>query len=652
METILLVEDDQPLASHWQEALEAENYRVIHERSAEAAIDVLDSTRIDLVITDIVLQSADEQLRLSGGLAVISYIALNLDPQPKIIATSGNSHSTFVVRNFSRMNSLQALSKPLDVEQLITSVREILATERSKTSQAKREIHDALHSRMLLDVLGATDGVWDWRIDTDDAEYSAGWREMLGFEGNDTKGFPNTLSAFVERVHPRDRESLWESVNQALSEGTAYVYEFRLRHKNDSYIWVQSRGQASFDAQGKAIRLVGATHNITRRKLIERELAISRAAIDNSGDAVFMANQQGEFIYVNETACKRLGYSREELLGMTVPDVDMDVPSCEAFSNEIVPLVLDRQYVFKSGTHRCKDGSVFPVEVATTLVRSGDEIILCKNIRDISERREHEVAILQAKQAAEHSEERYRKIAEDIQQLNDELKRSNQDLEQFAYVASHDLLSPLRGIANISSMIREDDAENLSGSSQRYFDKLEERVRRMETLVNDLLVYARAGKRKEKPQWIDVGQLLNEIIELLDLPDRFIFEIEDSLPRLHTYPAPLRQVFLNLIGNAIKHHDRDAGTINLSASQRDGFYLFKVADDGPGIDVKYHGKIFELFQQLESPDKAQGSGMGLALVRRLVKQYGGDITIDSGKGRGSVFEFAWPRVMDENTGCG
>ncbi len=405
MATILLVEDDRPLASHWQQALEAEGFRVVHEPSVEGAIDALDSMEFDLVITDIVLESEDAQLSFSGGLAVISYIALNIDPQPKIIATSGmDSQSAFVDRNFRRMNSLRAIQKPIEVSRLIATVKELLAGTTAEIP-SRLEIQSAVQSRVMLDVLGDTDGVWDWQVGQEEAQYSAGWRKMLGFAGDDRAGFPNTLAAFTDRIHADDRDAVWQSFNRTLAEGAPYAHEFRIRNKEGQYIWLQSRGRASYNEAGEPIRLVGSAHDISRRKANERELQLARSAIANSGDAVFMVNEQGRFIFVNDMACRSSGYSRAELLGMAVADLNVDIDSAEAFTNKIAPMVRSQKNTLITGRHRRKDSSTFPVEVAIVLVEVGDEQVFCANVRDLTDRQEA-AAVLEAKKLIEKSEER------------------------------------------------------------------------------------------------------------------------------------------------------------------------------------------------------------------------------------------------------
>lgn len=317
MNTILLVEDDRRLAAHWQQSLETEGFRVIHETSVEGAIDVLDETTVDLVVTDIVLEADDEQLSVAGGLAVISYIALNIDPQPMIIATSGlDSNSTFVDRNFKRMDSLRALRKPVEVELLLGTIRELTEQKEnergqkssgSRQSVAEQELRDVLESNQaMLKLLGMTDGVWDWKLGSETVAYAPGFRKLLGFEGDDALGFPDTLDSFSNRIHPEDREGIWASVNKALQLRSPFVHEYRMRRKDDSYIWVRSRATTSYDENGNAVRMVGSTFDITEQKEASRRLKENsekiRGIFDNTNTFIGLLSTEGELLEANQAA--------------------------------------------------------------------------------------------------------------------------------------------------------------------------------------------------------------------------------------------------------------------------------------------------------------------------------------------------------------
>lgn len=226
-----------------------------------------------------------------------------------------------------------------------------------------------------------------------------------------------------------------------------------------------------------------------------------------------------------------------------------------------------------------------------------------------------------------------------------DLERSNADLEQFAYVASHDLKAPLRAIDNLAGWIEEDIAEHMSDDSREHMTLLRGRIGRLEALLEGLLRYARTGRDETEQSWVDTASLVSEAVELLGEPEIVSVDIPCDLPRIHTSAAALQQVFRNLIGNAVKHRDRDDVCVEIGCRDLEAVWEFSVTDDGPGIPEQYHDRVFQMFQTLKRRDEVEGSGLGLAMVRKLVRAHGGEIDLESREGeRGSVFRFTWAKT--------
>jgi len=223
------------------------------------------------------------------------------------------------------------------------------------------------------------------------------------------------------------------------------------------------------------------------------------------------------------------------------------------------------------------------------------------------------------------------------------LKSRNAELDQFAYVASHDLKAPLRAIANLSEWIEEDLGTDLPEENRHQLTLLRNRVHRMEALINGLLEYSRVGRRERQVGLVDVREMLTEIIDLLSPPAGFAIALPESVPHLKTHRSALNQVFSNLISNAIKHHDRDDGKIAITAIDHDTYIEFAVKDDGPGIEAQYHQKVFSIFQTLKARDELESTGIGLAIVKKIVESEGGTITLESTPGEGTTFRFTWAR---------
>jgi signal transduction histidine kinase len=235
--------------------------------------------------------------------------------------------------------------------------------------------------------------------------------------------------------------------------------------------------------------------------------------------------------------------------------------------------------------------------------------------------------------------------ADELAHLTAALERTNRDLDQFAYVASHDLKAPLRGIANLAQWIEEDIGDRLSGDSKQHMALMKGRVHRMEALIDGILLYSRAGRVRGSTETLDTGRLVNDIVELIAPPEGVSVEVAPEMPTLFTERVPLQQVFMNLIGNAIKYSRPTRPDVHVRVSWQPSHdsVQFSIADNGPGIAPEFHERIWGIFQTLQARDKVEGTGIGLSVVKRIIESRGGQVWLDSAPGAGSTFHFTWPR---------
>ncbi len=414
-----------------------------------------------------------------------------------------------------------------------------------------------------------------------------------------------------------------------------------------------ANGDPIIAPDGGKIGAVVAMRDISELKKIEQALWESQTKFLETflHAAVGMAivALDGRWLEVNPALCQMLGYSEAELQAtnfqaITYPaDLDDDLAKVEQLlSGEINSYQMEKRYVHQQG-------NLVWINLSVSLVRdkNNQPLYFVALIENIDERKRAEQALAQLNNELEARVQQRTVQLEQVNNLllgaTEQLRKSNQELEQFAYITSHDLKAPLRAIANLAEWIEEDLEDKLDDDTRYNMNLLRSRVHRLENLINGLLAYSRVGRLKSEPQEIALGKILSETIDLLDVPPDYTIEVQGEMPTLVTEIAPLQQVFSNLISNAIKHSDRDKGKITISAQEQDDFYEFAVADNGKGIDPKYHDRIFTIFQTLEARDIRESTGIGLAIVKKAVENQGGTITLESELDQGATFRFTWKK---------
>lgn len=231
----------------------------------------------------------------------------------------------------------------------------------------------------------------------------------------------------------------------------------------------------------------------------------------------------------------------------------------------------------------------------------------------------------------------------DLEKLNLVLQQKNAELDQFAYIVSHDLKAPLRGINSVLQMIEEDLLKPEDEEIREMFKLVNKRVVRMNDLISSILEYSRAGKSDDKISTFNLKDLLEEIIDSLGYADNYKFTFNNNLPEFTTSYVQLSQVLSNLMGNAAKYHNKSTGTIRVLCEKKDkNFALIRVIDDGPGIPEKYHSTIFGMGETAHAESRTDSTGVGLAIVKKLVEMHDGEIGLSSEVGKGSEFWFTWP----------
>ncbi len=245
------------------------------------------------------------------------------------------------------------------------------------------------------------------------------------------------------------------------------------------------------------------------------------------------------------------------------------------------------------------------------------------------------------------NETEQRKKAEDrLKSYVINLQKTNKELDQFAYVVSHDLKAPLRAIASLAEWIKEDSAEELTSESKKNLELLRGRITRMENLIHGILAYSKAGKIKTEKTIVNISELINDILDSLNPPPSIKINLPKNLPCIEAEATKLQQVFGNLISNSIKYMDKPNGVINIGWIRLEEKYQFYVEDNGPGIESEYYDKVFMIFQTLSARDHIESTGIGLSIVKKLIEEQEGNIWIESRLGYGSKFLFTWPSSIN------
>ncbi len=430
---------------------------------------------------------------------------------------------------------------------------------------------------------------------------------------------------FAERLISDGARSAAEALAQQIGTGI----ELYGRRKDGSEFPIEIMLSPLESTEG--ILVTAAIRDISVRKAGEEHLAQMegryRGLLEAAPDAMVVVNQGTEIVLLNVQAENQFGYRRDELLGQKVKNI---IP--EGFAERLIAdgtRSAAEALAQQIGTGielvgRRKDGSEFPLEIMLSPLESPEGILVTAAIRDITVRKDAETHLVKTV---------------------GELKRSNDELQQFAYVASHDLQEPLRMVASYTQLLAKRYKGRLDSEADEFIAYAVDGSNRMQGLIRDLLAYSRAGTNGKALRDVSSEKALKEALSNLrvTIQESGALVTHDSLPTITSDDTQLVQVFQNLVGNAIKYRSSEVPQVHVSATKNGGKeWIFSVRDNGLGIDPQYFGRIFVLFQRLHGREEYKGTGIGLTICKKIVERLGGKIWVESQPEKGSTFHFALP----------
>ncbi len=489
----------------------------------------------------------------------------------------------------------------------------------------KSYLASSLHDREKM-FLTMIQGVRDYGIvmlarEGEVLSWNIGAERMTGCSASEAIGQP--LSRFflqddIERGKPE------EILRLAASGGPIEVQGMR-RRKDGSNFLLRATYTALHDSRGTLCGFSLISHDLSGSTASEAKY---RGLLEAAPDAMVVVNQAGEIVLLNVQAEKQFGYRRDELLGQPVKNlipegfaerlVADDLRSAEDALDQTIGTGIELMALRK-------DGSAFPIEIMLSPLDSAEGVLITAAIRDISMRRAAEVLLLQ--------------------KIN-ELNRSNHELEQFASIASHDLQEPLRMVASYTQLLSRRYKGKLDSDADEFIAFAVDGANRMKGLIRDLLAYSRINTQSGGlTNTSSESALLRALVNLRGaISDSGALVTHDPLPAVMADETQLVQLFQNLVSNAIKYRKPGVAEIHVSAAAADAKrWTFAVQDNGMGIDPRYFERIFGMFQRLHKREDIEGTGIGLAICKKIVERHGGVISVKSEPGRGSTFSFAMAR---------
>jgi len=498
---------------------------------------------------------------------------------------------------------------------------------RSAFQRANERLESALEGGMV--------SIWDTDLRTGEVWLSDGWAALVGGPPGETR---TTVDELMALTHPDDlQEVKRRSAETVRGERASYTEEHRVRTLTGEWCWVLSRGKvAERDAGGRAVRMTGTNVDITERKRAEEALATSeahfRAVFERSNAGIAMWDVDGTYLAANTAYCEFVGYTADDLIGKVTAG-ELRLPGDnEGF--DMTGRMVRGEVAFTSRDRRYqrRDGSDVWGRTTVAAVKGNDGMPqhFISVVIDITE----------ARQVRERNERINIELEERVAERTVELRSALKELDAFAYSVSHDLRAPVGAVSGLAHLLRTGEAPRLTDDGKRLLGMIEGNAERMVNLIEGLLRLSQLGRGAIKRIPLSMEELAREVVRDLAGGTRARIEV-DAMPPCEGEPAIIRQVWANLIGNALKYsRKRDGARVDIGWDMEKKAYF--VRDNGVGFDMQYAAKLFGAFERLHGEAEFEGSGIGLAIVQRILERHGGKIWAEAAPDRGATFWFTVP----------
>ena len=488
----------------------------------------------------------------------------------------------------------------------------------------------------FLDLISETFpfGVFKWDIVTNSLAVSKSLKDITPLSSTaKTLRIDDLWNCF----HPDDLADIKTEIERSFETRILLNKEVRVKTGADSYVWMQLKGRVKHGPGGQAQVLMGTLMDISSavdlRKKVEQQQSELRFFFDNVPAKIWYKDDTNKITRMNQKAAVSMGISAQDGEGSNMYQLFPE--TAKKYHN-------DDMKVIKTGTPLRSIVEEFtPRDGKSTWVRT-DRYLYRDPITEEKTVLAMAVDITPEKIIEKKLEQKH--LA--LQAYAQRLENANKELENFAYVASHDLKAPLRSIDNLAAWIEEDLGENLTEGAAEKLALLRGRVMRLEDMLKDILAFSYADKDISTAEYLNIDELLDEVILWLSPPPTTTITRCPDLPNVKMVKTVMEHVFMNLLSNAIKHNPRADGIITIAGFAVNGGTEFIVTDNGPGIAERYHDYVFELFKTLRPRDKVAGSGIGLAIIKKMLESIGGDIWIETpSSGIGTAFHFLIPETI-------